>query len=243
MVIMMEIKIIKETKDYLVLNKPAGISVHGDGKREEYTLTDWLLEKYPEIKGVGENLETQNGIIEKPGIVHRLDKQTSGIILIALNQKAYEHFKKQFKDRETKKFYHLFAYGNLREDLITIDDPIGKDRKDFRRRTTKNSRGKTREAVTNFKVLERGKYKDELFVFVEAMPKTGRMHQIRVHMKHLNCPIVCDSLYAPKRKSILGFNRLALHAKRLVFRDLENSEIDLSADYFEDFESALNYLK
>jgi len=232
---MSKIEIIHQTNDYLVLNKPSGISVHGDGKTNQETLTDWLLENFPQIEGVGEDL----GNIKKPGIVHRLDKETSGIILVALNQSSYEHFKKQFKNREIKKVYHAFAYGNIKDDLVTVDEPIGKDRKDFRRRTTKNPRGKVRDAKTDFKVLGRGKEKDELYIFVEARPKTGRMHQIRVHLKHLNTPIVCDSLYAPKREAILGFDRLALHAKELIFTDLNGEEIFLKADYPEDFEIAI----
>ena len=236
----MDIEIIKQTEDYLVLNKPSGITIHGDGRTEQETLTDWLLINFPEIKGVGENMLSSNGVeIEKPGIVHRLDKETSGVILVALNQKAYEHFKSQFKDREVFKVYHAFAYGNIKEDLFTVNEPIGKDRKDFRKRTTKGPRGKTREAKTDFKVLSRGKDGDNLFIFVEAKPKTGRMHQIRVHMKHKSSPIVCDSLYAPRREGVLGFERLALHARRLAFKDLEDKEIDIEADYPEDFKKAL----
>lgn len=237
----MNIKIIHQTKDYLVLNKPAGLAVHGDGKTQRETLVDWVLENSPEAKGVGENIETPDGkVIDKSGIVHRLDKDTSGVILIALNQKTYEHFKKQFKDREIKKVYHLFAYGNLREDLITVDKPIGKDRKDFRKRTTKNPRGKVRDAKTAFRILRRGKEDKELFVFVEARPHTGRMHQIRVHMKYLNTPIVCDSLYAPSRDSILGFERMALHAREIIFNDPENKEQHFIAEYPEDFAKAVD---
>jgi 23S rRNA pseudouridine1911/1915/1917 synthase len=246
----MNIEIIEQTDDYLVLNKPAGFAVHEDGKTDQPTLTAWLLENFPQVKGVGEPLSPE---IQKPGIVHRLDKDTSGVIIVALNQKAYEHFKNQFKNREIQKVYHLFAYGNLKEDLIRVDAPIGKDRKDFRRRTTKNPRGKVREAQTDLKVLFRGttslklrstgKEKDELFVFVEARPKTGRMHQIRVHMKHLNTPLICDSLYAPKREAILGFERLALHAREITFTDLTGDKKTLTAQYPNDFEEAIKVAK
>jgi RluA family pseudouridine synthase len=254
----MDIKIIKQTDDYLVLNKPAGISVHGDGKTEQYTLVDWLLENFPQTKGVGEDLVVERSDpasarlhgarkrearrIEKSGIVHRLDKETSGVILIALNQKTYEHFKKQFKEREIKKVYHAFAYGNIKDDIFTVNEPIGKDRKDFRKRTTKNPRGKVREAVTNFRILNRGKEDGQLFVFVEARPKTGRMHQIRVHLKNKNAPIVCDHLYAHGKKSILGFKRMALHARKLYFKDLNNVEQEVEAPYSADFENAISKL-
>lgn len=237
----MNIQIIHQTKDYLVLNKPAGLAVHEDGRINRDTLVGWILENFPEARGVGENIETPDGkIIDKSGIVHRLDMDTSGIILVALNQKTYEHFKKQFKSRDIKKVYHLFAYGNLREDLFTVDKSIGKDRKDFRRRTTKNPRGKVRDAKTAFRILKRGKEGKELFVFVEARPQTGRMHQIRVHMKFLNTPIVCDSLYAPSKESILGFKRMALHAREIIFNDLENKEQHFIAEYPEDFQKAVD---
>jgi 23S rRNA pseudouridine1911/1915/1917 synthase len=198
--------------------------VHKDGKRDEHTLADWLIENFPQTENVGESIFTSTGVeIKKPGIVHRLDKDTSGIILIALNTQAYEYFKSQFKNRQIVKIYHLFAYGNLREDIMVVDSPIGKDRSDFRRRTTRNPRGKVRDARTNIKILQ-----------------TGRMHQIRVHMRHLNTPIVCDRLYARKKESILSFDRLALHARQLIFKDLEGNEQKFVAEYPEDFENAIN---
>jgi 23S rRNA pseudouridine1911/1915/1917 synthase len=233
-------EIIFQTPNYLVLNKPAGLSVHKDGKREEYTLADWILENFPEAENVGESIFTSDEVeIKKPGIVHRLDKDTSGIILIALTPEAYDHFKSQFKNRQIVKIYHLFAYGNLREDVMIVDSPIGKDRSDFRRRTTRNPRGKVRDARTNIKILQRGKENEQMYIFVEARPQTGRMHQIRVHMRHLNTPIVCDRLYARKKEAILGFDRLALHARQLIFKDLESSEQKFVADYPNDFENAI----
>ena len=202
------------------------------------------MENFPQVKGVGESIISTSGVeIEKPGIVHRLDKETSGVILIALNQKAYEYFKQQFKNREVQKVYSAFSYGNIKSDLFKVEEPMGKDRKDFRKRTTKNPRGKVRDAITNFKVLNRGKDGEELFVFVEARPRTGRMHQIRVHLKHSNTPIVCDRLYSPKKKSILGFERLALHAKTLIFKDLEGEEVSVEADFPEDFKNAISKIR
>jgi 23S rRNA pseudouridine1911/1915/1917 synthase len=239
----MNIEIIKETKDYLVINKPSGISMHKDGKREEFTVADWVLEKYPQTKEVGESFVTSSGVeIEKPGIVHRLDKDTSGAVLIALNQDAYKFFKEQFQDRDVQKVYHLFAYGNLKEDLTKIEAPIGKDRKDFRKRTTKHARGEKRDAITNIKILNRIEEGGEKYIFVEARPKTGRTHQIRVHMKHLSSPIICDRLYASKKEPALGFERLALHAQRLIFKNTDGVEEDIIAKYPGDFEVAINNL-
>lgn len=234
----MNIEIIKETDDYVVLNKPAGLAVHGDGKSEDRTLIDFILANWPTTQGVGENIELDNGEINRPGIVHRLDKETTGVILIAKTHEAYSCFKKQFQDREVVKVYHLFAYGNIKEDELTIGASIGKDRKDFRRRTTRNPRGKVREAETHIRVLKRGRFGDESYVFIEAKPKTGRTHQIRVHMHSISHPIVADPLYS-KKDLILGFDRLALHARILKVRDLNGEEQVFLAPYPDDFDEAI----
>jgi 23S rRNA pseudouridine1911/1915/1917 synthase len=117
----MDIQIIKQTPDYIVIHKPFGISVHKSGQREEYTISDWVIENFPQTKDVGEPLKISNGkIIERHGIVHRLDKDTSGVLLIARTQKSYDFFKKQFQNREVKKIYNAFLYGNMKEDHVTI---------------------------------------------------------------------------------------------------------------------------
>jgi 23S rRNA pseudouridine1911/1915/1917 synthase len=234
----MNIEIIEQTDNYVVLNKPAKLAVHSDGKISEKTLVDFILKNWPQTQGVGENIDTNDGEINRPGIVHRLDKETSGVILVALNQKAYEHFKEQFKEREVQKIYHLFAYGNIKEDEMEIDKPIGKDRKDFRRRTTRNPRGKVRESETHIKVLGRGGSGDGSYVFVEAKPKTGRTHQIRVHMHSVSHPIVADPLYSG-RDPILGFERLALHARSLKIKDLDGEDKIFEASYTDDFIEAM----
>ncbi len=236
----MDIQIVKQTSDYILINKPYGISVHKSGQREEYTISDWVVEHFPQTKHVGESLVISNGeLIERHGVVHRLDKDTSGILLIALTQKAYDFFKKQFKDREIKKSYRAFLYGNLKEDHITVQEPIGKHKKDFRKRTTsKDARGVLKPAITFFQVLERFKVENEPVIFVEAQPKTGRTHQIRVHARYLQHPVVLDPLYARSKPKILGFNRLALHAYSLEFKDFEGHTHKISADFPEDFKNA-----
>lgn len=210
---MHEPTIIYEDKDILVINKPVGLVIHADGRSTEKTLVDWILKKYPEMKEVGEPLFLVTGeIIWRPGIVHRLDRDTSGVMVIAKNRESFLHLKSQFQERETEKTYRAFVYGVIKEDDGTIDRPITRSRKDFRLWSAqRGGRGEAREAITNFKVIGRG---DDV-TYIEAMPKTGRTHQIRVHFKAINHPIVADSLYAPKREPVLGFERLALHAFRL----------------------------
>lgn len=240
-------QIIKEEKDYLVINKPAGLVVHPDGKTQEKTLCDFILEKYPNIKKVGESLKikTKNEqseiiekIIERPGIVHRLDRDTSGVMLIARTQTGFEFLKNLFKNREIEKTYHTFIYGNIKEDSVIIDEPIGRSKKDFRQwMSGENARGKLRPAKTEFKVLKRSESKD--ITFVEAKPKTGRTHQIRVHLKYINSPIIHDELYAPNRDSKLEFERMALHAYSIKFKDFDGKEKEYIAQYPDDFQKAV----
>jgi len=238
----MNIQIITQTPDYAVINKPAGISVHRSGMRDEYTVSDWVLENFPQAKGVGEPLRIGNGdSIERHGIVHRIDKDTSGALLIALNQNAYEYFKNQFKDRTVRKSYRAFLYGNLKDEHLTINESIGKHKKDFRKRTTaRNARGELKPAVTFFRVIERAKVGADYVVFVEAQPKTGRTHQIRVHGKFMHHEVVADPLYASRKEKLLGFSRLALHAYSLEFKDLKGMTQKVEAPYPDDFERALS---
>lgn len=255
----MEIPILYEDETCLFINKPAGIAVHGDGKdMGEYTVATWILERDPLLSIVGEPLTVrikgEEILIPKPGIVHRLDKETSGVMLIAKTHEAYEFFKAQFMNRETKKVYHCFAYGWPKDDQMRIDDPIGRDANDFRRFTTSaGARGTVREASTELTVMKRfgspkagggaydgkGSTEEGTFSFIEARPKTGRTHQIRVHLRALNHPIVADSLYAPKRDKALGFERLALHARSLTITLPGGQSHTVEAPYPADFEKAL----
>lgn len=242
---------ISEQKDYLVINKPAGLMIHSDGRSEEKTLCDFLLEKYPEVAGVGESLiiktKNENGElieneIERPGIVHRLDKDTSGVMLVARTQTGFDFLKEKFQNREIEKTYHTFVYTNIKEDEFTINSSIGRDKNDFRRwKAGDKARGQMRPAETNFRVLKRSE--DKTVTFIEAKPKTGRTHQIRVHLKSIFKPIVADSLYAPDREAVLGFERQALHARKIEFIDMCGQKVEYEADYPVDFQKALATFK
>jgi len=252
-----EIPILYEDTDCLFINKPAGISVHGDGKTPEYTLADWIVRKYPTLMTVGEPMQMRIGgeeiTIPKPGIVHRLDKETSGVMIVAKNHEAYLFFKEQFQNREIQKIYHCFVYGWPKEDAQEISGAIGRDSGNIRRWVVgKTARGTMREAVTNITVLKRfgdkkydgkGSTEDGVYSFVEARPKTGRTHQIRVHLRSINHPIVADSLYAPKRPQALGFTRLALHARELTLALPSGNTHTVTAPYPADFEGALKVAK
>lgn len=237
----MEISILYEDDNVIALNKPSGLIIHPDGRGNEKTLVDWINENYPLIKDVGEDLELDSGqIIKKPGIVHRLDRETTGVILVAKNQDSFLNLKLQFQNREINKTYHAFVYGKFKEIEGEINRPISKSRKDFRMWSAQRlGRGKERDAVTFYKVLA---YVDDVSL-IEVTPKTGRTHQIRVHFKAINHPVVCDKLYAPKREHLLGFQRLALHSYFVEFSDLNSKKIMIKAPYPDDFKKALSYFK
>ena len=231
---MIEPEILYEDEDILAINKPAGLVVHSDGRTKEPSVSEWFAEKYPGSKHVGEKL----GEIERPGIVHRIDRETSGVLLLGKTAEGHEALKKQFQRRNVEKFYHAFVYGLLKDDRGTINMPIGKSPRDFRRWSAeRGARGEMREAVTYFEVLKRSVELD--VTLVEAKPKTGRTHQIRVHFKALQRPVVADSLYAPDKQNPLGFERLALHARKIIFKNLQGELITAVAPYPEDFELAI----
>lgn len=241
----MKIPILYEDKDVVVINKPAGLNVHPDGKGKEKTLVDWILKKYPSAKNVGEPMIFENGTkILRPGIVHRIDKDTTGVLIIAKNKKAYEFLKEQFQSRKVHKVYQTFVYGNIKEDRGMIDRTIGRSPNDFRKWSAqRGARGEMREAVTYFKVLSR---KNNI-TFLEVMPKTGRTHQIRVHFTALNHPVVRDELYASrfflKQKNQLGFKRLALHARELEIILPSGKLLKITAPYPKDFEEAMKKIR
>lgn len=234
------IQIIYKDDDVVVINKPAGISVHGDGASTELTIVDWVLESFPECQGVGEQMVSPSGaLIERPGIVHRLDKDTSGVLIIARNQEAYNFLKQAFKDRTTTKIYEALVYGSPKEDEGLIEAPIGRSRKDPRLRIAhKGAVGKLRDASTAYKVVKRFPGHSLL----EVTPKTGRTHQIRVHLGLIGYPIVCDSLYAPGRECLPGLSRQALHAKSLSITKPDGAVMCFEADLPADFETALDIL-
>jgi 23S rRNA pseudouridine1911/1915/1917 synthase len=243
--------IIYEDSDILVLNKPAGIVVHPDGRTKEDAVSEWLVAKYPEVKGVGEKIVQKDGsIIERPGIVHRIDRDTSGCLLLAKTERGYDILKDQFQARAIDKKYFAFLYGKLNDDHGTISFPISRSTADFRkwiaqtRIQNTEGRGELRDAVTYFQVQARLPASDGHLgaTLVEAKPKTGRTHQIRVHFKALQRPVIKDPLYAVGQPSLLGFQRLALHAREITFQDTEGKSHTVRADFPEDFITAFGLI-
>lgn len=191
--------IVYEDDDVIVVNKPQGMVVHPAPGHDEHTLVNALLYHCP--------LSTINGTF-RPGIVHRIDKDTSGLLMVAKNDKAHRFLAKQLKDKTNIREYVALVHGRIAEDEGTINAPIGRSLKDRKKQAVVKD---GRNAVTHFEVLKR--YRD--YTFVKCILETGRTHQIRVHMKYIGHPLVGDPLYGPK-KTIKG-NGQFLHAGKLGF--------------------------
>lgn len=180
--------IVYEDDDVAVINKPRGMVVHPGPGNQSGTLVNAIMYH------MGDSLSSINGVI-RPGIVHRIDKDTSGLLMIAKNDKAHESLAAQLKEHSVTREYTALVYDNIREDELTIDEPIGRDERNRMRNAVNGAAA--RNAITHIKVLERfGKY-----TLVKAILETGRTHQIRVHMAYVHHPLVGDELYGPRRQS------------------------------------------
>ncbi|MDD5165191.1 MAG: RluA family pseudouridine synthase [Candidatus Pacebacteria bacterium] len=255
-----KITILYEDVDIVAIDKPAGLMVHPDGRAPGPFITDWVVKEFPRTKNVGEPSRTPDGTeIIRPGIVHRLDRETSGVLLIAKTAKGHAHLKQQFQDRTMKKKYVAFVWGDLKEEFGTITRPIGRSGSDFRRYSaSRGSRGVEREAETYWTKLatvvvpmkltaSSGRNMDateskQRFTLMEAEPRTGRTHQIRVHFSAIQHPVVGDTLYAPNRPMMLGFERTALHARSIEFTTVKGEKMKVEAPLPKDFKNACKEL-
>ena len=202
--------IVYEDDDILIVNKPKGMVVHPAAGNHDGTLVNAVMHH------CGDSLSAINGII-RPGIVHRIDKDTSGLLMIAKNDTAHASLAAQLEEHSITRVYHALVYNNIKEDEGIIDIPIGRDRNNRLKQAVFPyvngivPKG-ARRAVTHYDVLERlGKY-----TYIEARLETGRTHQIRVHMAYMKHPLVGDIVYGPK-KAISGAEGQMLHAKVIGF--------------------------
>lgn len=204
----MEFPILFENNHAVIINKPAGIIVHPDDKQEEYTIANWMMETYG-VTGVGD--------VGREGIVHRLDRNTTGVLVLAKDNVAFTTFKKQFRDHTARKVYRTIVEGHIRHETGMISLPIARAKSDFRKRTvvdmySQDQRGEEREAITRYKVLERATAADgKNYSYVECYPLTGRTHQIRAHFRGIRHPIIGDDLYGSFHGKDLAL-RSMLHA-------------------------------
>lgn len=222
------LEIVYEDTDVIVVNKPRGMVVHPAPGHSSGTLVNGLMYHVKDLSGI-------NGVI-RPGIVHRIDKDTSGLLMVAKNDKAHESLVEQLKAKTTKRIYTAIVHGVVPHDHGTIDAPIGRDKQDRQSMTV--TEDNSREAVTHFTVLER--FKD--YTYVQCQLETGRTHQIRVHMKYIGYPIAGDPKYGPKRT--LSIEGQALHAGVLGFEHPRTGEqLQFEASIPEDIENLLEYLR
>lgn len=254
---MKKLKILFEDKNLMVINKPSGIAVHADARTigKEITIADLVLEYDKSLSKVGEPMTVEymgkELVIKRPGIVHRLDRETSGVMIIAKNQKTFLDLKEQFKNHTVEKRYRAFVYGHVSDpkaSLATgkrgiINAAIGRSPIDIRMWTAgRGARSQMRDAITEYVVLNRFTddvasvlNQDNKFSYIEAYPKTGRTHQIRVHMRYINHPVVSDPLYRGAKELALEMKRLALHAYKIIFRlpsgELKTVEAPLPTDF------------
>ena len=224
------LEIVYEDDDLMVINKPRGMVVHPAPGHTSGTLVNAVLSH------AGESLSSINGVL-RPGIVHRIDKDTSGLILVCKNDFSHKALAKQLEEHSITRRYHAICSGRLKEEQGTVSAPIGRDEKNRKQQAINYKHGK--EAITHYRLLENLQNASLL----ECRLETGRTHQIRVHMKSIGHPLLGDPLYGPK-KNLYAIKGQALHAMVLGFVHPRSEEyMEFSADYPEDFQKLLNKLR
>ncbi|MCK5053088.1 MAG: RluA family pseudouridine synthase [Anaerolineales bacterium] len=224
------IDVIYEDQDLLVVDKKPGIVVHPSVGHATGTLVQAVLAHAPDIRGIGEE--------GRPGVVHRLDKDTSGLIIFAKHDEAHQWLQHQFQERQVKKVYFAITDSKPPTPSGKIDAPIGRDSK-HRQKMAVVSKSRGREAVTTYHTHEQFHEHS----FLEARPETGRTHQIRVHLSFIKCPIVGDRVYG-RSKPTLPAERQLLHAGQLAIRLLGNEQPTIfNSSLPDDFESILDTLR
>ncbi|MBI2439391.1 MAG: RluA family pseudouridine synthase [Candidatus Moranbacteria bacterium] len=231
-----DIPVLFEDEHIVVIDKPAGLQMHPAGNLEKETVAHWIVGKYPLAQGVGED-------VLRPGIVHRLDKETSGIVVIAKTKEAFVSMKELFQKRMIRKTYIALVYGHMPEREGKIQKPISRRSGELKRFVVEKGKEsqEARDAITEYTVLIRY----ENFDLVEARPKTGRTHQIRAHFASLGCPLVGDKTYTFKslrRENTLFPKRHLLHATKLVF-NLFSKQYDMIAPLPDDFQAIVKSMQ
>jgi 23S rRNA pseudouridine1911/1915/1917 synthase len=244
----MTIAKVYEDDNLLVINKPAGLIVHPkNASDEQESVVTWLMKEYPGIENVGEPFIASGTESIRAGIVHRLDKDTSGLLVVAKNNEAFYYLKSLFQNRKIQKHYYALVYGRPKEGSGTIDAPMGRI---GLKRTIKLDGKKlvdSKPAVTEYSIVkgfQNPDHKKSGYTLLSVSPKTGRTHQIRVHLQSIGCPIVGDPVYGPKGwQKPEGLNRLFLHAYKLSFTTPDGKSLVLEADLPEDLQKVISMLK
>jgi 23S rRNA pseudouridine1911/1915/1917 synthase len=232
------LNIIFEDEYLLVLNKQAGLVVHPSSNTVNGTLVNALLHHCKD------SLSQINGVL-RPGIVHRLDKDTTGLMLACKNDLAHKRLAEQIKNREVERYYQTLVLGNLRETSGSVIKPIGRDHNDRKRMRTFETLEHARYAKTNWQLLKRYKYKasQDPFTLLECKLDTGRTHQIRVHMNYIKHPIIGDAVYGIEKNKLKAYRPL-LHSYKLEFtHPITEERLKFETDLPEDFKTSLSFLE
>jgi 23S rRNA pseudouridine1911/1915/1917 synthase len=237
-----EPEIIFANQEFIVVNKPAGLIVHGAPHIKGATLADWLLKKYPELKKVGEDKT-------RPGIMHRLDKDVSGLLVIARTNDSFKNLKKQFQDRGVEKIYTALVYGNIAKDNDKIEFSLKRSAGGHRQAAVpegynfKENFLELREAYTEFQIIKRLIN----YTLLSVKIKSGRKHQIRVHLFAYGFPLVGDNLYSTKytraENRKINLNRIFLVSSKLSFTDLSGKRQSFSVELPSELADFLKTLK
>lgn len=241
---MIEVQIVYEDEDLLVVNKPAGLIVHPKNLTDDQkSLSSWVDENYPKLKEVGEPFIASGSPLPRYGIVHRLDKDTSGLIVIAKNQPAFDYSKNLFQTHQITKHYYALVHGQPKEKSGTINAPLGRI---GLKRTTRTQGKKlidSKESITEYKVIKNYPLLTNHYSLLDVSPKTGRTHQIRVHLKSIGCPVVGDFVYGPKYSKDSQPPRLFLHAYKLEFTTPSGKALTIEADMPPELQNFINMLE
>jgi 23S rRNA pseudouridine1911/1915/1917 synthase len=236
----LEPKIVYEDNDLVVIDKPSGLIVHPKNLADKSdSVSQWFADKYPESANVGEPLQLPGQTVPRPGIVHRLDRDTSGLMLLAKTEKSFKYLKELFQTRKIQKTYLTLVQGKPEDKKGIITAPLGR----IGLKRTTRLKGKKmidgKEAVTEYETIKQY----EGFTLLRVMPKTGRTHQIRVHMKSIGTPVCGDFVYGHRnRKDPPGLTRLFLHAFRLEFVTPNGKKIVLETDLPEELQRVITGL-
>ena len=229
-------KIIYEDNDIIVIDKPANLTVHPVNPKQDNTLVNELLAYYPDIKNVGEDPL-------RPGIVHRLDKDTSGLIVVAKNNKSFEYLKNLFKDRKVVKKYLTLVHGKVKDKKGTITKSISLSKKDHRKKSALLD-DKSKRAWTEYRVIKNFSIKDRNYTLLEVFLKTGRTHQIRIHLKSIGHPVVGDKQYKFKRQICpKKLTRQFLHAEYLKFKMPDGKIMEFKSELPKDLKDTLKEIQ
>lgn len=242
----MEIKVLYESDSYLVISKPIGIAVHPGADRVSFTIKDWVVERYRGIEKLA--WQTQDRV----GIVHRLDKDTSGIMILAKTPEALDFFQDQFRNREVEKYYRTLIFGKLPQEHGFIDAFISRDYKDRKKQKVESidfelDWRERKNSATEYWIEKKYTFKRQLLSLLLVRIYTGRKHQIRAHMKFELCPVIGDETYNIKpSKRIskeIGIDRQFLHSVRLKIKDYDTKEmIEFEDELPEDLTAVLEKL-